>query len=73
MRETANRDHAAILDALEKRDVEAAVDAVLEHLQVAIRAFEQRTPAEARRPPRAELPAMPVVDIHCHLATPGGA
>jgi DNA-binding GntR family transcriptional regulator len=45
LRESANRDHAAILDALEKRDVEAAVDAVLEHLQVAIRAFEQRTPA----------------------------
>jgi DNA-binding GntR family transcriptional regulator len=46
LRESANRDHAAILDALEKRDVEAAVDAVLEHLQVAIRAFEQRTPAK---------------------------
>ena len=40
LREGANEDHAAILDALERRDVEAAVKAVEEHLRTSIVAFE---------------------------------
>jgi DNA-binding GntR family transcriptional regulator len=40
LRDGANEDHAAILDALERRDVEAAVKAVEEHLRTSIVAFE---------------------------------
>jgi DNA-binding GntR family transcriptional regulator len=39
-RDGANEDHAVILDALERRDVEAAVKAVEEHLRTSIVAFE---------------------------------
>ena len=38
LRDQANRDHAAILDAIERRDVEAAVDAIQHHLQLPLRA-----------------------------------
>jgi len=41
LRDDANRDHAAILDALERRDPDAAIAAVSTHLTVAIRAFDQ--------------------------------
>ena len=40
LREAANHGHADILDALEKRDVEAAVKALDEHLRTSIGAFE---------------------------------
>ncbi len=40
LREEANRDHAAILEALERRDTEAAVEAILRHLTVSIGALE---------------------------------
>jgi DNA-binding GntR family transcriptional regulator len=40
LREDANHGHAAILDALEKRDVEAAVEALDEHLRTSIDAFD---------------------------------
>jgi DNA-binding GntR family transcriptional regulator len=40
LREEANRDHAVILDALERRDTEAAVNALSEHLQTSLDAFE---------------------------------
>lgn len=41
LRDDANHDHAAILAALERRDIEAAVSAVRDHLKVALRAFDQ--------------------------------
>ncbi len=50
LRDNANRDHAAILEALENHDVEAAVEAVLEHLQVSLRAFDQRALAAGSAP-----------------------
>jgi DNA-binding GntR family transcriptional regulator len=40
LRDEANHGHADILDALEKRDVEAAVKALDEHLRTSIDAFE---------------------------------
>ncbi len=40
LREDANHGHAEILDALEKRDVEAAVKALDEHLRTSIDAFD---------------------------------
>ena len=40
LREEANHGHAEILDALEKRDVEAAVVALDEHLRTSIDAFD---------------------------------
>lgn len=40
LRADANRGHAAILDALEKRDVEAAIEALDEHLRTSIDAFD---------------------------------
>lgn len=43
LRETAVHDHGAILAALEKGDADAAVEAVVTHLQLAIKAFEART------------------------------
>jgi DNA-binding GntR family transcriptional regulator len=39
LREEANHDHAEILEALETRDVEAAVQAITEHLRTSIDAF----------------------------------
>lgn len=41
LRDDANHDHARILDALEKRDVEAAVAAVEDHLRTSIDAFDR--------------------------------
>lgn len=43
LRETAVHDHGAILAALERRDADAAVEAVLDHLGLAIKAFEARS------------------------------
>lgn len=45
LRDGANHDHGAILDALEKQDVEAAVKAVEKHLRTSIVAFERGEPA----------------------------
>lgn len=42
LREEANADHAVILDALERRDTEAAVAAIVHHLGVALKAFDAR-------------------------------
>jgi DNA-binding GntR family transcriptional regulator len=41
LREEANEDHGRILDALEKRDPEAAVAAITKHLKVSLRAFDE--------------------------------
>jgi DNA-binding GntR family transcriptional regulator len=43
LREEANHGHAAILEALENRDVEAAVKAMDEHLRTSIDAFDEGT------------------------------
>lgn len=43
LRETAVHDHGEILSALEKGDADAAVEAVLTHLGLAIKAFEARS------------------------------
>jgi DNA-binding GntR family transcriptional regulator len=43
LREEANHGHADILDALESRDVEAAVKALDEHLLTSINAYDSRT------------------------------
>ncbi|MFP3915813.1 MAG: GntR family transcriptional regulator [Actinomycetota bacterium] len=43
LRETAIHDHGAILAALEEGDADAAVNAVLTHLGLAIKAFEARS------------------------------
>jgi DNA-binding GntR family transcriptional regulator len=43
LRSDAIHDHAAILDALERRDADAAIAATLNHLELAIRAYETRT------------------------------
>jgi DNA-binding GntR family transcriptional regulator len=43
LRETAVHDHGAILAALEKGDADAAVEAVVTHLGLAIKAFEARS------------------------------
>lgn len=43
LREDANHDHAAILDALESRDVEAAVQALEDHLRTSIDAFDSHS------------------------------
>lgn len=40
LRDDANRDHADILDALEQRDAEAAVEVLTRHLATSIHAFE---------------------------------
>jgi DNA-binding GntR family transcriptional regulator len=45
LRDEANRDHAAILDALERRDTEAVIAATSKHLAVSIRAFDQSVQA----------------------------
>jgi DNA-binding GntR family transcriptional regulator len=42
LRDDANRDHAEILDALVRRDVEAAVSSVVNHLKLAMRAMHAR-------------------------------
>jgi DNA-binding GntR family transcriptional regulator len=47
LRDEANHGHADILDALEKRDVEAAVKALDEHLRTSIAAFELPDQAES--------------------------
>lgn len=41
LREEANHDHAEILEALERRDTEAAVAALTEHLRTSIDAFDE--------------------------------
>jgi DNA-binding GntR family transcriptional regulator len=41
LREEANHDHSAILDALEKRDADAAVKALEDHLRTSIDAFDK--------------------------------
>lgn len=41
LRDEANHDHAEILKALEKRDAEAAVAALTEHLRTSIDAFDE--------------------------------
>jgi DNA-binding GntR family transcriptional regulator len=41
LREEANHDHSEILDALENRDVEAAVKALEDHLRTSIDAYDQ--------------------------------
>jgi DNA-binding GntR family transcriptional regulator len=43
LREEANRDHAEILEALASGDLEAATAAVLDHLDLSIRALEERS------------------------------
>lgn len=43
LRSDAVHDHAAILDALERGDADAAAEAVVAHLGLAIKAFEERT------------------------------
>ena len=43
LREKANHDHSNILDALTRRDVEAATAAILDHLDLSMRALEQRS------------------------------
>lgn len=40
LREAANRDHAGILEALENRDVEAAVKALQDHLRTSIEVYD---------------------------------
>lgn len=45
LRDTAVHDHGAILTALEEGDADAAVEAVLTHLGLAIKAFEARSVA----------------------------
>jgi DNA-binding GntR family transcriptional regulator len=47
LRDAANHGHAEILDALEKRDVEAAVKALDEHLRSSIDAFEALDQAQS--------------------------
>lgn len=42
LRDEANHDHGVILDALERRDVEAAVAAVEQHLTMPLRALDSR-------------------------------
>ena len=42
LRDEANKDHAEILGALERRDTEAAVKALKEHLRTSIDAFDDR-------------------------------
>jgi DNA-binding GntR family transcriptional regulator len=49
LRTEANEQHARILDALERRDTEAAVEAITEHLGVALKAFEARNSKEAKQ------------------------
>jgi DNA-binding GntR family transcriptional regulator len=41
LRDEANHDHAAILDALEKKDADAAVEALEHHLRTSIDAFDK--------------------------------
>ena len=43
MREEANHDHSEILDALTRRDIEAATAAVLDHLNLSMRALDERS------------------------------
>ena len=43
MREEANHDHSDILDALAGNDLEAATAAVLDHLDLSMRALEERS------------------------------
>lgn len=42
LREDANHDHGDILDAIKRRDADAAVDAIRRHLTVALKALEGR-------------------------------
>ncbi len=41
LRDEANHDHASILEALERRDAEGAVAALVEHLRTSIDAFDE--------------------------------
>ena len=43
LREEANHDHSEILEAVTRRDVEAATAAVIAHLDLSIRALEKRS------------------------------
>ena len=43
MREEANHDHSEILDALTRRDIAAATAAVLDHLNLSMRALDERS------------------------------
>ena len=43
LREEANHDHSEILEALARRDLEAATAAVLDHLNLSMRAMEKRS------------------------------
>jgi DNA-binding GntR family transcriptional regulator len=45
LRDDANRDHAEILEALARHDVETAVSSVVNHLQLAMRAMHGRAAA----------------------------
>lgn len=49
LREDAVSDHAEILEAVERRDADAAVDAVIRHLGLAVRAFETKGTGDDRR------------------------
>jgi DNA-binding GntR family transcriptional regulator len=43
LREEANHDHSEILDALVRRDLEAAIAAVLDHLNLSMMALDERS------------------------------
>jgi DNA-binding GntR family transcriptional regulator len=43
LREEANHDHSEILDALVKRDIDAAIAAVLDHLNLSMKALDERS------------------------------
>jgi DNA-binding GntR family transcriptional regulator len=43
LREEANHDHSEILDALVRRDIDAAIAAVLDHLNLSMRALDERS------------------------------
>lgn len=47
LRERANEDHAEILAALERRDVEAVISSVVNHLKLSMRAMDERSAARA--------------------------
>jgi DNA-binding GntR family transcriptional regulator len=47
LREHANEDHAEILSALERRDVEAVTSSVLKHLKLSMTAMNERTAVRA--------------------------
>jgi DNA-binding GntR family transcriptional regulator len=43
LREEANHDHSEILDALIRRDLDAAIAAVLDHLNLSMKALDERS------------------------------